>query len=205
MRSRVFTQPATEAAVPEKSAFGATRAPMGKSRKRAVDILGVQHQSGRCGSRASGRTSRKTIANGGRPTASRGRSIPQFPKALGLIQEVGELAEKEGYHPTSTSAGLCDCLEGPRRSKDCMRTTSSWRARLIGCSISRTISSTTRSEKLRHTLVDLSYGGNERSHRHRVRWNRLSRPPHRSTAALSRISRSDRVKASGSGAQTVWS
>jgi quercetin dioxygenase-like cupin family protein len=74
-------------------------APMGKSRKRAVDILGVQHQSGRCGSRASGRTSRKTIANGGRPTASRGRSIPQFPKALGLIQDVGELAEKEGYHP----------------------------------------------------------------------------------------------------------
>ena len=90
---------APEAAVPEKSAFGATSAPMGKSRKRAVDIRGVQHQSGRCGSRASGRTSRKTIANGGRPAASRGRSIPQFPKALGLIQDVGELAEKEGYHP----------------------------------------------------------------------------------------------------------
>jgi hypothetical protein len=126
---------------------------MGKSRKRAVDILGVQHQSGRCGSRASGRTSRKTIANGGRPTASRGRSIPQFPKALGLIQEVGELAEKEGYHPTSTSAGLCDCLEGPRKSKDCMRTTSSWRARLIGCSIARTISSITRSEKLRERCL----------------------------------------------------
>jgi Pterin 4 alpha carbinolamine dehydratase len=45
---------------------------MGKPRQRAVDILGLQHQSGRCGSRASGRTSEQTIANGGRPTASRG-------------------------------------------------------------------------------------------------------------------------------------
>src|ERR1700704_2628557 len=43
---------------------------MGKPRQRAVDILGLQHQSGRCGSRASGRTSKQTIANGGRPTAS---------------------------------------------------------------------------------------------------------------------------------------
>src|SRR5436190_15234570 len=53
---------------------------MGKPRQRAVDILGLQHQSGRCGSRASGRTSEQTIANGGRPT-------------------VGELAETEGHHP----------------------------------------------------------------------------------------------------------
>jgi hypothetical protein len=36
----------------------------------AVDILGLQHQSGRCGSRASGRTSKGAIANGGRPTAT---------------------------------------------------------------------------------------------------------------------------------------
>src|SRR6266404_8041906 len=52
---------------------------------------------------------------------------------------------------------------------------------------------------------DLSHGSNERSHRHRVRWNRLSRPPHRSASALSRISRPYRVKASGSGTPTVWS
>jgi pterin-4a-carbinolamine dehydratase len=44
-----------------------------------------------------GAPAEKTIANGGRPTTSIGRSIPQFPKALGLIQDVGELAE--GYHP----------------------------------------------------------------------------------------------------------
>src|SRR5882757_11246779 len=43
---------------------------MGKPRQRAIDIPGLQHQSGRCGSRASGRTSKQTIANGGRPTAS---------------------------------------------------------------------------------------------------------------------------------------
>src|ERR1700682_5449431 len=43
---------------------------MGKPRQRAVGILGLQHQSGRCGSRASGRTSKESIANGGRPTAS---------------------------------------------------------------------------------------------------------------------------------------
>src|ERR1700730_17166838 len=43
---------------------------MRKPVHRAVDILGLQHQSGRRGSRASGPTSRPTIANDGRPTAS---------------------------------------------------------------------------------------------------------------------------------------
>src|SRR6266536_762814 len=42
---------------------------MGKPRQRAVDIPGLQHQSGRCGSRASGRTSKEPIADGERPTA----------------------------------------------------------------------------------------------------------------------------------------
>src|SRR5882757_3986021 len=43
---------------------------MGKPRQRAVDIPGLQHQSGRCGSRASGRTSKESIVNGRRPTAT---------------------------------------------------------------------------------------------------------------------------------------
>jgi uncharacterized protein YbjT (DUF2867 family) len=43
--------------------------------------------------------------------------------------------------------------------------------------------------------ASLRYGGNERSHRHRVRRNRLSRPPHRSASAQSRICRPDRVEA----------
>src|SRR5437868_11976878 len=68
-----------------------------------------------------------------------------------------------------------------------------------GCSIDRIGPSTSSSEKLRHELANLNHGGNEWSHRHRVRWNRLPRPPHRSASALSRISCSHRVKASGSG------
>ena len=39
------------------------------------------------------------------------------------------------------------------------------------------------SVKRRHELANLSYGGNERWHRHRVRRNRLSRPPHGSFLA----------------------
>jgi uncharacterized membrane protein YeaQ/YmgE (transglycosylase-associated protein family) len=50
---------------------------MGKPRQRAVDILGLQHQSGRCGSRASGRTSKQSIANGGGPPHPEDRSIAQ--------------------------------------------------------------------------------------------------------------------------------
>ena len=66
-----------------------------------------------------------------------------------------------------------------------------------GCSIARIGPSISSSEKLRQELANLNHGGNERSHRHRVRRNRLSRPPHCSASALSRISRPDRVKASG--------
>ncbi len=43
---------------------------MGKPRQRAVDIPGLQHQSGRCCSRASGRTSKQTMAKREQPTAS---------------------------------------------------------------------------------------------------------------------------------------
>jgi hypothetical protein len=57
----------------------------------------------------------------------------------------------------------------PFRRDASMRTTSSWRARLIGCSIARMGPSTTSSEKLPHKLPNLSHGGNERPHRHRVR------------------------------------
>ena len=52
--------------------------------------------------------------------------------------------------------------------------------------------------------ANLSHGGNERSHSNRVWRNRISRPPHCSASAISRISRSDRVKASRSGAQIFW-
>src|ERR1700720_3202476 len=72
-----------------------------------------------------------------------------------------------------------------------------------GCSIARIGPSTSSSEKLPQELANLNHGGNERSHRHRVRRNRLSRPPHRSASAQSRICRPDRVKASGSGVQAV--
>src|SRR5271166_295567 len=64
---------------------------MGKPRQRAVDILGLQHQSGRCGSRACGRTSKQSIANGGGPP---------HPEDRSSVQEAGELAATEG-HPWS--------------------------------------------------------------------------------------------------------
>src|SRR5918993_3499400 len=43
---------------------------MGKPGQRAADILSLQHQPRRCGSRASGRTSKEPIANGDGPTVS---------------------------------------------------------------------------------------------------------------------------------------
>ena len=73
------------------------------------------------------------------------------------------------------------------------------------CSIAGIGSSAPSSGKLRQNLTNLSHGGNERSHGHGVRRNRLSRPTHRSASALSRIPRPDRIKASGPGTQAVWS
>ncbi|HTG14355.1 MAG TPA: 4a-hydroxytetrahydrobiopterin dehydratase [Blastocatellia bacterium] len=72
---------------------------MGKPGQRAVDILGLQHQSGRCGSRASGRTSKESIAGDGRPTASRTVRFHSFRDALDFVLEVGELAKTEDHHP----------------------------------------------------------------------------------------------------------
>src|SRR5947208_15927598 len=40
---------------------------MGKTRQRAVVILGLQHQSGRCCGGASGRAGKESIASGERP------------------------------------------------------------------------------------------------------------------------------------------
>jgi catechol 2,3-dioxygenase-like lactoylglutathione lyase family enzyme len=54
------------------------------------------------------------------------------------------------------------------------------------------------------SLEQRSKDGNERSHRHRVRRSRFSRPPHSPASARSRISSPDRVKASRSGAQSAW-
>src|ERR1700687_3491993 len=62
-----------------------------KPRQRAVYILGLQHQSGRCGSRTSGRTRSRLIRSTVR--------FHNFREALDFVQEVGELAETEGHHP----------------------------------------------------------------------------------------------------------
>src|SRR5882757_6578812 len=120
---------------------------MGKPGQRAVDILGLQHQSGRYGSRASGRTSKESIANGGPPTA---------PDP--------DISFDWGYATVSRSAKK---IKGLPESDFIVA--GSWRARSIGCSIARIRPSTISSEKLRRELASLSHGGNERSHRHRVR------------------------------------
>jgi 4a-hydroxytetrahydrobiopterin dehydratase len=61
-----------------------------------------------------------------------------FREALGFIQRVGELAETEGHHPDiSFGWGYATSRSPPRRSRDCTRTTSSWRARSTACSIGR--------------------------------------------------------------------
>jgi pterin-4a-carbinolamine dehydratase len=73
---------------------------MGKPRQRAVDILGLQHQSGRCGSRASGRTSEQTIANGGRPTASRAVRYDNFREALGVFGKSVSLPRQKAITQT---------------------------------------------------------------------------------------------------------
>src|SRR5947209_4518987 len=50
-----------------------------------------------------------------------------FREALTFVQEIGELAESEGHHPNiSFGWGMPRFLCRPRRSRDCMRTISSW-------------------------------------------------------------------------------
>jgi len=51
-----------------------------------------------------------------------------FREALAFVQQVGELAESEGHH-TDISFGWGHATEAPRRSRDCTRMISSWRAR----------------------------------------------------------------------------
>src|SRR5882724_9476434 len=53
-----------------------------------------------------------------------------FRDAFTFVQEIGELAEAEGHHPNMRRS-LCR----PRRSRDCMRTTSSWPPRLTAYSL----------------------------------------------------------------------
>jgi len=57
-----------------------------------------------------------------------------FREALAFVQEVGELAETEGHHP-DVSFGWGYAIVSLRRSKDCTRTISSWRARSTAYSL----------------------------------------------------------------------
>src|SRR6266404_3169259 len=61
-----------------------------------------------------------------------------FREALTFVQEIGELAEAEGHHPNiSFGWGNATVSLRPRRSRDCMRTTSSWPPRLTAYSLAR--------------------------------------------------------------------
>ena len=72
---------------------------MGKPRQRAVDIPGLQHQSGRCGSRASGHTSKEPIADGERPTAE--LPVKDFINSEWLLDRT----DHRGARTTSACAG----------------------------------------------------------------------------------------------------
>src|SRR5208282_3379366 len=61
-----------------------------------------------------------------------------FREALTFVQEIGELAEAEGHHPNISFGGATRrSLCRPRRSRDCMRTTSSWPPRLTAYSLAQ--------------------------------------------------------------------
>ena len=61
-----------------------------------------------------------------------------FREALAFVQQVGELAESEGHHPDiSFGWGRATVSLAPRRSRDCTRTISSWRARSTAWPIGR--------------------------------------------------------------------
>ena len=57
-----------------------------------------------------------------------------FAAAFAFVQKAGQLAETEAHHPDiSSRLGLRNGFVGvQRRSKDCTRTTSSWRSSSIG-------------------------------------------------------------------------
>src|SRR6266404_2700635 len=68
----------------------------------------------------------------------RGFRFRNFREALTFVQEIGELAEAEGHHPNiSFGWGNATVSLRPRRSRDCMRTTSSWPPRLTAYSLAR--------------------------------------------------------------------
>ena len=59
--------------------------------------------------------------------------LDNFREALSFVRDVGELAETEGHHPMSASAGVTQPFRcAPRRSKGCTRTI---RARSTGYSM----------------------------------------------------------------------
>src|SRR6266436_6540457 len=94
---------------------------MGKPRQRAVDILGLQHQSGRCGSRASGRTSKQTIANGGRPTAS-GESFRGEFESWWQRTVAPSPCSAEPAFSAAASFGICAIANFPSGSRQGIRT-----------------------------------------------------------------------------------
>jgi hypothetical protein len=118
---------------------------MGKPSQRALDILGLQHQSGRCGRRASRSASKKAIADGAR-AASGGpfdSTISENRSTL-LREPVSETQDDRGGKTTSSWCAIDQLIDRPGASLAC-------------------------SERFRHEAADLTRCGNERSHRHRIR------------------------------------
>ena len=61
-----------------------------------------------------------------------------FREALTFVQEIGELAEAEGHHPNINFGwGNATVSLRLRRSRDCMRMTSSWQPRSTAYSLAR--------------------------------------------------------------------
>ena len=72
----------------------------------------------------------------------------RFREALTFVQEIGELAEAGRHHPNiSFGWGNATVSLQPRRSRDCMRTTSSWPPRSTPYSLARP-----RGERVLHVL-----------------------------------------------------
>jgi hypothetical protein len=59
----------------------------------------------------------------------------RFREVLTFVQEISELAEAERHHPNIR--GNATASLQPRRSRGCMRTTSSWQPRSTACSLTR--------------------------------------------------------------------
>ena len=61
-----------------------------------------------------------------------------FREALAFVQQVGELAESEGHHPDiSFGWGRATVSLSTKKTRDCTRTISSWRARSTAWPIGR--------------------------------------------------------------------